>query len=79
MPERQDPGSHKGQPVAYSMTRQERGTVRQPKPSTVGITKRMVREHAARLYRDKTPNSLSLKDWITAEKDLVQIMEAELA
>ena len=34
---------------------------------------RMVREHAFRLYRDKLERStLSLEDWVLAEKDLVQ-------
>jgi hypothetical protein len=38
----------------------------------------MVREHAYRLYRDKlTADSLTLADWVLAEKDLVAMMEAE--
>jgi hypothetical protein len=38
----------------------------------------MVREHAFRLYRDKLPqHPLTLEDWVLAEKDLVNSMEAE--
>jgi hypothetical protein len=38
----------------------------------------MVRQHAYELYRDKLAReSLSLEDWILAEKDLVQTMEAD--
>ena len=45
----------------------------QPEPFTPGITRGMVREHAFRLYRDKLERStLSLEDWVLAEKDLVQ-------
>lgn len=50
----------------------------QPKPFTPGLTKAMVRQHAYALYRDKLPNQpLTLKDWVLAEKDLVQDMEME--
>jgi hypothetical protein len=52
--------------------------VAQPQPFTPGVTKGMVREHAYRLYRDKLfAHSLTLKDWVLAEKDLVNSMEAE--
>jgi hypothetical protein len=50
----------------------------QPKPFTPGVTRGMVREHAFRLYRDKLPDHpLTLADWVLAEKDLVNSMEAE--
>jgi hypothetical protein len=50
----------------------------QPAPFTPGVTKGMVREHAYRLYRDKLPeHPLTLADWVLAEKDLVNLMEAE--
>jgi hypothetical protein len=50
----------------------------QPEPFTPGITKAMVRQHAYELYRDKlTHESLTLQDWVLAEKDLVQSMEAD--
>ena len=50
----------------------------QPQPFTPGITKAMVRQHAFELYRDKLVHeSLTLEDWVLAEKDLVQSMEAD--
>ena len=50
----------------------------QPKPFTPGVTRGMVREYAYRLYRDKLPDHpLTLADWVLAEKDLVNSMEAE--
>jgi len=53
-------------------------TVQQPQPVTPGVTRGMVREHAYRLYRDRLPgHSLTLADWVLAEKDLVSTMEAE--
>ena len=52
--------------------------VEQPRPFTPGVTRSMVREHAFRLYRDKLPeHPLTLEDWVLAEKDLVNSMEAE--
>ena len=51
---------------------------RQPETFTPGVTKGMVREHAFRLYRDRlTDEKLTLEDWVLAEKDLVQTMDAE--
>ena len=50
----------------------------QPSPFTPGVTKSMVREHAYRLYRDKLPDHpLTIEDWVLAEKDLANSMEAE--
>ena len=50
----------------------------QPEPFTPGFGRNMVREHAYRLYRDKlTAHSLTLEDWVLAEKDLVATMQAQ--
>ncbi len=50
----------------------------QPAPFTPGITKAMVRQHAYQLYRDKlSHDTLTLEDWVLAEKDLVNSMEAD--
>jgi len=57
-------------------TRTERTA--QPNPFTPGLSKVEVREHAYKLFRDRLPNHpLTLDDWVTAEKDLVNSMEAE--
>jgi hypothetical protein len=38
----------------------------------------MVRQHAFELYRDKLPvKPLTLENWVLAEKDLVEALEAE--
>jgi hypothetical protein len=50
----------------------------QPKPFTPGITKAMVRQHAYELYRDVLEQrSLTLEEWVLAEKDLVGDLELE--
>jgi hypothetical protein len=50
--------------------------VAQPSPFTPGLTKDEVRQHAFRLFRDKLEHeSLSLEDWVLAEKDLVKDIE----
>ena len=50
----------------------------QPQPFTPGVTKAMVRQHAFEMYRDKLAHdSLTLEDWVLAEKDLVQSMETD--
>jgi hypothetical protein len=52
--------------------------VEQPEPFTPGISKAQVRQHAYELYRDKlTHDSLTLEDWVLAEKDLVNSLEAD--
>lgn len=52
--------------------------VAQPAPFTPGLTKEEVRQHAFTLYRDKLEHdSLSLEDWVLAEKDLVKDMQVE--
>ena len=51
---------------------------KQPQPFTPGFTREMVRRHAYALYSDKVANeSLTLQDWVLAEKDLLATMEAE--
>lgn len=51
---------------------------KQPETFTLGITKGMVREHAFKMFRDKLPNeTLTLEDWVLAEKDLVQSQDAD--
>ncbi len=38
----------------------------------------MVRQHAYEMFRDKLPDHpLTLQDWVLAEKDLVNTLEAE--
>ncbi len=52
--------------------------VEQPNPFTPGVTKAMVRQHAFEIYRDKLAHGkLTLEDWVMAEKDLVNSMQAE--
>jgi hypothetical protein len=49
----------------------------QPKPFTPGLSKAAVRQHAYEMFRDKLPDRpLTLEDWVLAEKDLVNSMEA---
>jgi hypothetical protein len=50
----------------------------QPETFTPGITKGMVRQHAFELFRDRLlQESLTLEDWVLAEKDLVQTSESD--
>ena len=52
--------------------------IEQPKPFTPGVTQAMVRQHAYEMYRDKLPgHPLTLEDWVLAEKDLVNSLEAD--
>jgi hypothetical protein len=52
--------------------------VEQPKPFTPGVTRAMVRQHAYEMFRDKLPeHPLTLQDWVLAEKDLVNSLEAD--
>jgi hypothetical protein len=52
--------------------------IEQPAPVTPGVTKAMVRQHAFELYREKLPvKPLTLENWVLAEKDLVEALEAE--
>ncbi len=50
----------------------------QPKPFTPGVTQGMVRQHAYSLFRDKLRHqTLTMADWVLAEKDLVQMQANE--
>jgi hypothetical protein len=52
--------------------------VEQPQPFTPGLTRAMVRQHAYEMFRDKLPdNPLTLEDWVLAEKDLANSLDAE--
>ena len=52
--------------------------VEQPQPFTPGVTKGMVRQHAYEMFRDKLPDHpLTLDDWVMAEKDLANSMDAD--
>jgi hypothetical protein len=54
--------------------------VQQPDPFTPGLTKEEVRHHAFTLYRDRLQHgSLTLEDWVLAEKDLVKDIQEEEA
>ena len=60
------------------MKKQSPKAVEQPKPVTPGVTRAMVRQHAYEMFRDKLPDRpLTLKDWVLAEKDLVNSLEAD--
>ena len=53
-------------------------TIEQPQPFTPGVSKAVVRQHAYELFRDKLPeHPLTLEDWVMAEKDYVNSLEAE--
>jgi hypothetical protein len=60
------------------MKKQSPKAVEQPKPVTPGVTRAMVRQHAYEMFRDKLPDHpLTLKDWVLAEKELVNSLEAD--
>jgi hypothetical protein len=60
------------------MKTQSEKAVEQPKPFTPGVTRAMVRQHAYEMFRDKLPNHpLTLEDWVLAEKDLVNSLDAD--
>ena len=60
------------------MKKRRQNTVEQPKPFTPGLTRVEVRQHAYELFRDKLPDHpLTLEDWVLAEKDLVNSLEAD--
>jgi hypothetical protein len=60
------------------MKKSSNKTVQQPTPVTPGISKAEVRQHAYEMFRDKLPDHpLTLDDWVLAEKDLVNSLEAE--
>ena len=52
--------------------------IEQPKPFTPGLSKAEVRQHAFEMFRDKlSDSSLTLEDWVLAEKDLVNTIHSE--
>lgn len=61
------------------MEKENQKYVEQPQPFTPGMTKAQVRQHAFELYQDKLKHdeSLTLEDWVLAEKDLVQMQQTE--
>ncbi len=61
-----------------AMKTQNKEAVEQPKPFTPGVTRAMVRQHAYEMFRDKLPaHPLTLEDWVLAEKDLVNSLDAD--
>jgi hypothetical protein len=61
-----------------NMKETKKETLPQPETFTPGITKGMVRQHAFQIYQDKLAHgSLTLEDWVLAEKDLVQTMQTD--
>ena len=60
------------------MQTKDEQAIAQPKPFTPGVTRPMVRQHAYEMFRDKLPDHpLTLEDWVLAEKDLVNSLEAD--
>ena len=60
------------------MKKKTQKTVEQPNPFTPGLSKAEVRQHAYELFRDKLPDHpLTVEDWVLAEKDLVNSLEAD--
>ena len=50
----------------------------QPQPQIPGLTRQMVWEHAARLFRDLLPlRPLTEREWRVAEEDLARKLEHE--
>jgi hypothetical protein len=61
-----------------AMKTRSQKAVEQPKPFTPGVSKATVRQHAYEMFRDKLPDHpLTLEDWVLAEKDLVNSLEAD--
>ena len=55
------------------MTNTDKSIAEQPQPFTPGLTRGMVREYALQIYQDKLKHqSLTLDDWVMAEKELAQ-------
>jgi hypothetical protein len=60
------------------MKKRAKKPITQPEPFTPSVTRAMVRQHAFEMFRDKLPDhSLTLEDWVLAEKDLVYMMESD--
>jgi len=53
-------------------------SVNQPQPRTPGLSRRMVREHAERLFRDVfSKRPLTPREWRLAEQDLARKLESD--
>ncbi len=53
-------------------------TTAQPRPRIPGLTRRMVRLHAERLFRDVLPKrTLTTQEWRLAEEDLARNLERD--
>jgi hypothetical protein len=60
------------------MKARSKKAIEQPTPFTPGVTRAMVRQHAYEMFRDKLPNHpLTIEDWVLAEKDLVNSLDAD--
>jgi hypothetical protein len=63
---------------AANMKKRTEQRVEQPQPFTPGVTRAMVCQHAYEMFRDKlADHALTLDDWVLAEKDLVNSLEAD--
>ena len=61
-----------------AMKTRSKKAIEQPKPFAPGVTRAMVRQHAYEMFRDKLPDHpLTLQDWVLAEKDLANSLEAD--
>lgn len=50
----------------------------QPQPRIPGLTRRMVKAHAAKLYRDVFPQQpLTPREWRLVEQDLARKLESD--
>ena len=60
------------QPMKHSRTRAET----QPRPQTRGLTRKRVRDHASRMFRDVfSARPLTYHEWRLAEADLMRRLE----
>jgi hypothetical protein len=60
------------------MKTSRRPLIVQPQPRIPGLTRRMVRAHAERLFRDVfLKQSLSVADWRLVEEDLARKLERD--
>ena len=59
------------------MRKRCRQPVNQPRPHTPGLNRRMIRAHAAKLFRDVFPErSLTEQQWRLVEQDLARKLES---
>jgi hypothetical protein len=60
------------------MKTEKRTGTEQPQPFTPGLSRAQVRQHAFMIYRDRLMDnqSLTLQDWVLAEKDLVRGLDS---